>query len=215
MRKERGIDITMTPPLDTHDLLRRSRNGDMDAFRLVVGHYRGYASALAIRMLCDIDEADDVVQEAFIRVWRHLADYDPGSRFTTWLYTIVTNLCFDRLRSRKRDRDVFVVADGERLAAVPSEEREPDRMVREEDTLCEIRILTRDLPPKQRVVFVLRDLQDLDAKEVSEITGINAGAVRTNLFLARRKIREGLERSDAAVTTMDDQKGERDEMPQR
>ena len=123
-RKERGIDCAMTPPLDTHDLLLRSKQGDMDAFRLVVEHYQGYASSLAIRMLCDTDEADDVVQDAFIRVWRHLSNYDTGSKFTTWLYTIVTNLCFDHLRARKRSREVFVPADGKILNSVPSGEKE-------------------------------------------------------------------------------------------
>lgn len=197
----------MTPPLDTHDLLLRSRQGDMDAFRLVVEHYQGYASSLAIRMLCDTDEADDVVQDAFIRVWRHLSNYDTGSKFTTWLYTIVTNLCFDHLRARKRSREVFVPADEKILDSVPSGEKEPDRAMRDEDTIREIERHTGNLPPKQRIVFVLRDLQDLGVQEVSEITGINTGAVRTNLFLARRKIREGLEKMDKGGETIPALKG--------
>lgn len=79
--------------------------------------------------------------------------------------------------------------------------------MRDEDTIREIERHTGNLPPKQRIVFVLRDLQDLGVQEVSEITGINTGAVRTNLFLARRKIREGLEKMDKGGETIPALKG--------
>jgi len=205
----------MNPPLDTHDLLLRSRGGDMDAFRQLVEHYQGYASALAIRLLRDSDEADEAVQDAFIRVWKHLPDYDPGSKFTTWLYTIVTNLCYDQLRARKRSRRVFVSAGEEVLASVPSTAREPGTIMEEKGLVREIEQLTDELPPQQRIVFVLRDLQDLEISEVAEITGLQRGAVRTNLFLARRKIRERLEMMNEDHENMSVRKETFDEMPDR
>ncbi len=187
----------------------------MEAFRQLVEHYQGYASALAIRLLGDADEADEAVQDAFIRVWRHLPKYDPGSKFTTWLYTIVTNLCYDRLRVRKRNRRVFVPAGEEVLASIPSTGREPGLEMDEKEVIREIERLTDELPPRQRIVFVLRDLQDLEIREIAEIIGLQKGAVRTNLFLARRKIRERLEMMNESHKTVPVGKETFDEMPDR
>jgi len=187
----------------------------MDAFRRLVEHYQGYACSLAIRLLRNPDEADEAVQDAFIRVWKHLSDYDPRSKFTTWLYTIVTNLCYERLRTRKRNRKVFVAAGEELLAAAPSSGRGPDEVTEEQGFIRRIEELARELPPRQQIVFVLRDLQDLEIGEVAEITGLQRGAVRTNLFLARRKLRESLEMRNKEQETTPVGKEALDEMPER
>lgn len=79
------------------NILQRCRNGDKTAFRWVVQTYQRMLFSLALKMLADEEEAKDVVQESFIRVWQNISDYDPQRSFSTWLYTIASRLCLDRL----------------------------------------------------------------------------------------------------------------------
>ena len=178
---------------DTNDLLIRSREGDLEAFRELVEHYQNYAYALSLRLLCNEEDAREVVQDSFIRVWKHLARYNPRVKFTTWFYKIVTNLCYDRIRTRSREGRIFNSDDSHHSLNLAVSHHEPANEVIQHDLLKRIEILTGDLPPRQRVVFVLRDLHDLNIKEVMQITGMADSTVKTNLFYARRKIREKLE----------------------
>ena len=91
----------------TYETIIRCKSGDMSAFQSLVEEYQIYAYKLAFRLLCSEDEAKDVVQESFIRVWRHIQKYDLRSKFTTWLYKIVTNLCYDHLKARNRRTRIF------------------------------------------------------------------------------------------------------------
>ena len=85
-------------PSSTETIIERSRGGDGEAFRLLVKAHQGYAYALAFRLVCDDEAAKDVVQESFIRIWKHLPEYRPTVKFTTWMYRIVVNLSYDRLK---------------------------------------------------------------------------------------------------------------------
>jgi RNA polymerase sigma-70 factor (ECF subfamily) len=174
---------------DTLELLVRSREGDQRAFGDLVRRFQPYAFRLAFRLLADEDEARDVAQEAFIRVWRHLERYEPQTRFTTWLYRIVTNLAYDRLRAGRRRRRA--------LEAAVAETRElgtSDSAIRHENQELASRIgaLVEELPPRQRVVFALRDLHGLSVAEAAEILNMAEGTVKANLSYARKKIRERL-----------------------
>ena len=182
---------------DAVELLARSREGDQGAFSDLVERFQGYAFRLAFRLLADEDEARDVTQEAFIRVWRHLGRYEPGTRFTTWLYRIVTNLAYDRLRAGRRRRRALDAAGEEAQefsasdAAAMHENRELARR---------IEVLADELPPRQRVVFVLRDLHGLSVQEVAEILNTATGTVKANLSYARQKLRERLGAAGRKVT---------------
>jgi RNA polymerase sigma-70 factor (ECF subfamily) len=183
----------MTDP-ESQDIINRSRAGDQAAFATLVRGYYPVAYALAVRILCDEMEAEDVAQEAFIRVWRNLDRFDPETRFTTWLYRIVTNLSLDRIRSRRRRGDR--IAD-HREDDPPSELVEtstPESIASNNDLAQIILRLAGNLPETQRIVFTLRDVQDLPIETVSAITGLSSESIRTNLHYARRRIRERLER---------------------
>jgi len=178
-----------TSGTDNDRLIDRSKRGDQEAFRELVEAHQSYAYRLAFRLLPNEDEATDVVQEAFIRVWRHLGRFRPGTRFQTWLFRIVTNLAYDRLRAgRRRERamESFAVDGADR-----SEGRLEAR-ISDQEMAERIAELTDDLPPRQRITFVLRDLHDLSVAEVAAITGMASGTVKANLSYARRRIRERL-----------------------
>jgi RNA polymerase sigma-70 factor (ECF subfamily) len=179
-------------PSDLQTLLRSSAEGNTDAFRAVVDSHQQYAFALAFRIVCDEENARDVVQEAFIRVWRHLPRYDARAKFTTWLYTIVTHLAVDRLRVEQRRSGEERLDDAHEAAGGPPLEEE----ITNRDLAATIKRIAGDLPVKQRLVFVLRDLEDRTLEEIGGILGMSAGAVRTNLCYARRTIRERMRKYD-------------------
>jgi RNA polymerase sigma-70 factor (ECF subfamily) len=176
------------------DDITKSRMGDTTAFARVFQSSNGFAFRLAFRLLCDEDEAKDVVQESYIRVWRNLDHYDPQQKFTTWLYTIVSNLCLDRLRAKKRWMARIVRENPDRGIDGASIETLLEEGYANRELAEIIRGLTQMLPPKQRLVFTLRDLEDLSVEEVASITKMSAGTIKVNLHHARRAIRKKLER---------------------
>jgi len=179
---------------DRHDILTRVRTGDMSSFAELVRTYQPYTYRLAVRLLCNETEAEDVVQETFVRVWRSIDRYDPGVRFTTWLYRIVTNLCLDLMRAKKR-RGLIRNRQGSETNAEndPPSAVDIEQAVSTADLTRIIRTLAGNLPETQRLVFTLRDLQDLSVDEVSKITGLSGASVKTNLHYARRTLRERME----------------------
>jgi RNA polymerase sigma-70 factor (ECF subfamily) len=168
-------------------LIRRCAEGDHQAFRALVENHQGFAYSLAFRFIRDEDQSEDIVQEAFIRVWKNVDRYDPQFRFKTWLGRIVTNLSLDYQKSaRKR----FEVAESKEYPVQPEA---PDTNQIEVSELREILYRLADqLAGKQRAVFFLRDLEQLGVDEVCAMLGMTPGNMKSSLFYARMKVREGL-----------------------
>lgn len=163
-------------------LLKKSRRGDMQSFRVIVETYQSYAYALAYRVLVNQEDAEDAVQEAFLRVWRHSENYTPENKFTTWLYTVVTNVCYDRLRQRKRTEAYRESESGSTPGYTMDSQNE------HEDLLRVLHNRLGILPERQRIVFILRDLQNLSVRDVAAILDISESAVKTNLHYARKQL---------------------------
>lgn len=176
-----------------------SQRDDLASFERLVRTYQPYAFSLAMKFLCSEAEAADVVQESFLRVWKHMGRYDPSQKFTTWLYKIVANLSIDRIRSLQRSRRIFSSRNQEtNLEDLPDERNW--ETARSHQQLAEIiRTLSSRLSETQRLVFTLRDLEDLSVDEVVEITGLSVGSVKTNLHYARKSIRDTLVRKYGVV----------------
>lgn len=176
----------------THDLILRSLDDDQDAFRKLVETYQSFVYAVAFRMLCNNYETEEVTQETFIKIWKNLKNFNHAMRFTTWLYKIVVNLCYDKLKARKR-RNNCIVFDSENpgMLNYPSEENIEKELANHE--IAEIiAILTAQLTPKQKMVFVLSELEGLTTDEIFEISGLSAGKIKSNLYCARQTIKEKL-----------------------
>lgn len=171
------------------DIIRKCTEGDAASFGLLVRAHQGYAFALAFRMLADENEARDVVQESFVRVWNNIGRYDPSQKFTTWLYAIVSRVCLDRLRSRSRSNRLFHrTSNGSPREDVP-DPTDPERSYSNRELAQLISRLSDGLSPTQKLVFTLRDLQECTVAEVCAITGLSEGSIKTNLSYARRTIR--------------------------
>jgi len=174
----------------TRDIIRRSKHLDPVAFEQLVNNYQSYGFSLAMRLMCDQTEADDIVQESFIRVWKNIQRFDEKQKFSTWFYKIVTNLCLDRLRALKRSRSHFSSTEKDLDNPMPADSLNVERLSSNKDLADIIRSLTSNLPLKQKVVFTLRDLQDLSVEEVCEITGMGKASIKANLHHARKRIRD-------------------------
>ena len=172
------------------DILIRCKQGDQAAFRELVERYQSYGFALAFRLLGNEEDSKDVVQESFIRVWKYLQKFDHEKKFTTWFYKIITNLCYDRIKAKKRYRQRVVQQSEYTVLKVEASDCDIERDIDNQEITNLIRTLACELTPKQHLVFVLRDLQDLNIKEVSMITGLSSGAVKSNLYYARMHIRQ-------------------------
>lgn len=176
--------------------IAQAQEGDRPAFGRVMDAYLPMAYRMAYRLLGSNDEAQDVCQDAFVRVWEHFSSYDRSRPFATWLSTIVTRLAFDRLRSRQRLSFWFLKGDQKHEHIESAAAQGPGIAQRTEWAELNALVigLVGRLPPTQRIVFALRDLEDLDVEEVAEVTGLSRSSVKANLSYARRRIREILVR---------------------
>jgi RNA polymerase sigma-70 factor, ECF subfamily len=171
------------------DLFVLAKTGDTAAFRRIVETNQGFAYSVAVRFLGNAQDAEDAVQEAFVRIWLNLSKYDPGRKFTTWMYRILANVCLDRIKSEKRGRLQSLSPEvGDPSAAALSDD-DPARTIQNQDSVRLVRRLVRELPAKQRMVFILRDLEDLSVEEVSTSLDMPRPSVKSNLCLARAFLR--------------------------
>ena len=174
--------------MDLNELIDRSKQHDGNAFRLLIEGHQSMVYSLAYRLLCNEEEAKDAVQETFIKVWLNLKGFDTGRKFSTWLYAIATNLCYDKLKSNKHFSKCL---PAETLNEVLSNEDVEKKMI-DTELGALIATLTEALTPKQKIVFTLSDLEGLESAEIVQITGLSASQIKSNLFLARQSLRTKL-----------------------
>lgn len=172
-------------------LIEASRNNDATAFRRLVEAHQAMIFRLAFRLLGNEESAKDVVQETFIRVWTHLSDFDTARTFSTWICTITTRLCQDVLKSSGYKQSGL--ADEALMNRVMSSDNIEQRYINAELAAI-VALLTEHLTPLQKLVFTLRDLETLEVDEVCQITGLTPPQIKSNLFLARKAIRQQLSR---------------------
>ncbi len=174
------------------DLIARCQEGDTNAYRRLVERHQQYVFALAFRVVCDEDDAKDIVQETFIRVWRSMRTFDRNRKFTTWLFRIAVNLAYDMMRQGQRKNRLFTSSSTPDETAANENNNDLEKTIANRDLAGMIKSLTAGLSPKQRIVFVLRDLQEMSMDEIAESLGISMSSVKANLCYARKKIRREL-----------------------
>jgi len=183
----------MSDPSD-ETLMSLFQQGNEPAYALLVQRYKDDLTNFAQRFLGDRDEAEDVVQETFVRVWRKRDSYTPAARVSTWIYTIASNLAKTRLHRWSLRR--FVRLGGSQTDGpvfdLPDESVRPDGAA--DDMLREERIqqALKSLPVKFREVIVLRDIQQLSYEEIVAITGSAMGTVKSRINRARSMLRDQL-----------------------
>jgi RNA polymerase sigma factor (sigma-70 family) len=172
------------------DLVMRAGQGDQQAVRTLVSRKAPRLYALAGRMLGDLAEAEDVVQEAFFRTWRFAPKWRPGAaRFDTWLHRVTLNLCYDRLRRRIST----VELPSDQLDLGPP----PDRALHAQDIGRRVDAALRGLSPRQREAIILCHYQELSNIEAADVMEVSVDALESLLARGRRALRLTL--SDLAV----------------
>jgi RNA polymerase sigma-70 factor (ECF subfamily) len=171
-------------------LVRRAKDGDTDAFaELVVAHQR-FVYNLALRSLSDPREAEDVAQEAFVRAWRGLPRFRGEAGFRTWIYRIVTNLCYNRLPRLRRE--LTAIGDDE-IADLPAASyADPLSSLEAKERRAYLHMQIEALPESYRLLVTLRYQQELSYAEIAEVVGVPLGTVKTGLFRARERLREAM-----------------------
>lgn len=177
----------------TRLLIHESAGGDMISFRKLVEMHQPFVYAIAFRLLCNESDTEEVIQDTFVRIWRNLSRFNMEMRFTTWVYKIVVNLCYDKMRSGKDRKDtVSLNREDMRFMDLPSREDIESSYMNTEQARI-IRYLTDKLSPQQRIVFSLSELEELSVAEISEITGMTPEKIKSNLYCAKQSMRKKLE----------------------
>ena len=185
--------------MDETALIRAAQQGDHDAFEQLARAYDQSVLRTAMNLLRSPEDARDVYQEAFLRVYRNLPAFRFDCSFHTWLYRIVTNLCLDHLRKRKvrqEEPGVLTTADGplDRMNAVPEQrvEGDPLRHLFSGELRSRVKEALGGLTPRERMVFELRHYQGLRLRRIGEILGTSEEAAKNCLFRATQKMRVAL-----------------------
>ena len=167
--------------------LARARAGDAQAFTRLVEAYQTPIYNLCYRMLGEAGEAEDAAQEAFLRAYTRLSRYDPQRSFKTWLFSIASHHCIDRLRKR---RFAWLSLDEPPPAhpALRDREPEPETAVVQREREAQISQLLARLPPDDRAVVVMRYWYEMSYEEISEATGATVSSVKSRLHRARRAL---------------------------
>ncbi|MBM3307947.1 MAG: sigma-70 family RNA polymerase sigma factor [Candidatus Eisenbacteria bacterium] len=178
-----------TPPQGREDegLVRRLKAGDERAFEELVAAYRERVYRVAWRVVRDDEIAEDVAQEAFIRVFRHVGRFQERSSLYTWIYRITVNIALNRLR---RDRFRHMVPMGELQWEDRRADADPSYAAMSSELAGRVDSAVRSLPDKQRAVFTLRFFEGLSHKEIAEVVGCSEGTSKANYFHAVRKLRK-------------------------
>ncbi|MFY9342697.1 MAG: sigma-70 family RNA polymerase sigma factor [Planctomycetota bacterium] len=181
----------------TADIVQAARAGDEAASRTIVEALQRPVIATIFRFLGAgwRREIEDIAQEVFLKVFRALASFDPArAKFTTWVYTFVRNHCYDVLKRRRLPTTSLhaVAADEPARDVTDRRELQPAGHAENQELGRAIGEALAGLGEDQRMVFVLREYENLDYREIAEITGVNEGTVKSRLFRAKEALRERL-----------------------
>jgi RNA polymerase sigma-70 factor (ECF subfamily) len=171
-------------------IILRAQKGDVGAFELLVERHGKLVYNLALRMLRDAHEAENLAQEAFLRAWRGLPGFQMQAKFSTWLYQIVTNLCYTRLPALQRELANQV--PDEDLANLPDDRQSVENVILTDEWRSLIYAAIDNLPDTYRLLINLRHLQMMSYEEIAEVTGMPLGTVKTGIFRARQLLRKTL-----------------------
>jgi RNA polymerase sigma-70 factor (ECF subfamily) len=185
--------------MDEPELIRAAQRGDQRAFEQLVRLYDQNVLRLAMNLLRSPEDANDISQEAFLRVFKNLHTFRFDCSFHTWLYRIVTNLCLDALRKRRvrREEDTVVeTSEGflDRMDTVEESraDGDPQRQLLSRQLRARIRLVLDGLTPRERAVFEMRHYQGLRLRAIGDMLGTSEEAAKNCLFRATQKMRAAL-----------------------
>lgn len=179
------------------ETLRRCVEGDEAAYREIVEKYKRQVFSIALRMLRSAEDAEDLTQEAFVRMFRAIDRYDPNRPFGAWLMTIASRLCIDHIR-RKRLQTISIFqqqpgSSEERQIELEDPGLQPEEITSHREEEDRAQALIDSLPPHYRIVVMLRHQEDLSYEEIAEALELPLGTVKARIHRARALLKQRLE----------------------
>jgi RNA polymerase sigma-70 factor (ECF subfamily) len=186
--------------LTDEQLMLRVQEGHTASFDLLVERYKDRLFNYLLRLVGNRDDAEEIAQEAFVKAYIHAEKYKTIAKFSTWLYTIATNLVRNRMRSRSRAPQMFSLwskrgseGEEERPIDIVDPNRTPEDTINDTELGEIINKAIEQIPEKYRVSFVLREINQLSYEEIAAVTGLKLGTVRSRINRARNCFRQIIE----------------------
>ncbi|HVH29392.1 MAG TPA: RNA polymerase sigma factor [Vicinamibacterales bacterium] len=187
---------------DAAAVLARARQGDSEAFRMLVEQHSRTAFRLAFRMTGNEQDAEDVVQESFLKAYRYLGRFETRADFGTWLYRIVANCALDAIRSRQsRLRHMWTESFEPPAVTHASDRPGPERLAESAEVQRQVEVALLGLSPLERAAFALRHYEGRTIGEISGVLGLGTSAAKQAVFRAVRKLRVELEQWHTTTKT--------------
>ncbi|CAA9370729.1 sigma-70 family RNA polymerase sigma factor [Longimicrobium sp.] len=188
-------------PVSDHELVTRAQLGSEKAYRELLDRYQRPVFSIIFRMIRDREQAEDLAQETFVRVFNHIGRYDPRYKFSSWIFKIATNLTIDWIR-RKELKTVSI--DGSRNAVtsdemeasaitIVSEDENPEELLEAKELGEEIEQAIGKLRPEYRAAILLRHVEGREYQEIAEIMALPLGTVKTYIHRGRNELRDTLQ----------------------
>jgi len=176
------------------EIIRRVLDGDVRCFGILVDKHKAKAMTLAMRILKNREDAEEALQDAFVRVYRALSSFEWKSSFSTWLYRIVYNTC--ATAAGKRDRKLHISLDAAdedgQIKEIESDELQPDIEMESNEFSKIVHEEVEKLPAVYGSTFTLFTIQDMSYEEIVQVTGLPLGTIKARLFRARTMLREAI-----------------------
>ena len=196
-----GTTITApgTSAFDESALVVRAKDGDDSAFSELVTHYDRRVFRMAKQITQNDDDAEDVLQETFLKAYTHLDNFQGNSKFYTWLVRIAVNEALMKLRKRRSDRTVPLdepidTGEDEMVREIAVWDENPEDLYSQDEMGTLLNEAIQSLKPAYRTVFILRDIEELSIEETAEALSLSISAVKSRLLRARLQLREKLTR---------------------
>ena len=174
------------------DLVQRAQGGDSGAFSELVLSHQQFAYNVALRAVNNNQDAEDIVQEAFVRVWKSLPRFRQEARFRTWLYRIVMNLCYSKLPRLRREPEMLDGDQESQWNIDTGHVGDPVGSLENKEALDLVQRQIQTLPGKYQIMLLLRFQENCTYAEISEIMDLPLGTVKTGLFRARKRLKEAV-----------------------
>lgn len=179
-------------------LVEQSRKGDVDAFEELIRDYKKSAYNIALRMLRNVEDAEDASQEALIKVYKSIRNFNMQSTFKVWLYRIVVNTCIDFKRKKNIntvsiDENIDLGGNNELHREIADDSGNPDVLIEKNFNSRLVNDAVNKLDDDYRTIIILRDIQGFSYGEIAEILSCNLGTVKSRLNRARKNLKEILE----------------------
>jgi len=171
------------------DIIEKAKKGDQNAFQQIVDKYKTQVASIAYKMVGDYEDAKDISQIVFVKTYQNLVNFDTTKKLSTWLYRITINASIDFIRKHKKHKHELL---DNIFGELKEKKQDVEKIYQRNLIKWAIKDSMGVLNPRQKAVFVLRDLEGLDIKEVAQITGMPQATVRWYLHRARSKLRSEL-----------------------